>query len=311
MNEKLKILLIDDDPFGKSSSKNTKAVSLSLGIEEEQLNDFEDTDYGFPILTDPIGDKYEGFSNFFELKWLFSTSAIRDYINKMDYVEDMCGHEQINLNGYIPDIVVFDYALTGHQKNQTEVDYGLPIVKEKLNPCHKLDKFISAYKLSIPKPKKTKSAEDEFGNYQFNGGYNEDGFGLYAGGLIVEKYRRDTPCFGVPSTIWTSTMLENTEAGFFEWLLEQSLQDALQKEVDTDRGKDWGIIIDIAMPHYRNSILDLIKLNKIQVNLNELLVLLNGDFLPGKNGERKFLFFLIHKFKRTGIVCHFFIATGF
>jgi len=271
---KIKILLIDDNPFCKANEPmNTTARELLmkfLAINSETL--YQMDEFGFPIFNIDTSGKNEGLLDYFELKWLYSTSSLKTYFNITNSVEDILGSAALGEFGYVPDIVVFDYALTGNEANQPK-GYKYEFVKRKLDPCFNLFKKAMEKNISY----KTSNFNYEWEKDKAN----KDRFGLFAGGVLVERFRHDTPCFGIPATYWETIKLEKSEPGFFEWFLADAFRNVFNNpdlKGKTETQKSWQVIIDAAMPEFRKSIIELIRLNKIQIDLLELIKLLNGGY---------------------------------
>lgn len=283
MNNKIKILLIDDNPFCKSSkpedTTGRELLKQFLGIGDNKISEIQETDYGFPIYNINISGKNKNLLKYFDLKWLYSTSSIKNYFNLTNVMENVFGSSALGVNGYIPDIVVFDYALTGNEENQPK-GYRFDFINKKLNPNYKLEKIVIKEKIAFG----SQSSNFEWSTAE----KNKDRLGLFAGGIIVERFRHNTPCFGIPATYWDSINLKKTEAGFFEWFLSGALRDVFSNpnlKGKTEEQKSWQIILDAGIREYRGSIIELIRLGKIHIDLIELMSLLNGEFLVS-NGER-------------------------
>lgn len=265
--KKIKILLIDDNPMfcslesldDKDFEFLSKFFSKCIDDVKKHITPFN---LGFPVFNNLEGKltKYNSFLDHFELKWLHSTSSIKEYydtINTLDN-ENLLNHKKI----YIPDIVVFDYAMTGNEtkSNIKPKGYSVEFIEEHLDPLY-----------NYRKKYRTKLIE----NYSWdNSKNNEDRFGLFSGGMIIERFRRNKPCFGVPSTYWTKDKLEKTEAGFFEWFIGDSFRnifDEGQLRTKTGENKSWEVIIDSALKEFRNEIIESIKLQKITLDFNNLI----------------------------------------
>lgn len=281
---KINILIIDDSPFCASeepeSPVDKEILAKILNVSVKQIESIED--FGFPVFDIDMTGKYKNFSDYFDLKWLYSTSSIKSYFDAVNCFEDNFGSAMLGGNGYIPDIVVFDYALTGNENNQPK-GYKCAFIKKSLDPTATMEDYIS---------KQSILHTSTVTNYEWDlNKKNEDRFGLFAGGIIVERFRHQTPCFGIPATYWESAKLKNTEPGFFEWFLADAFKGVFANpdlKGKTETQKSWQIIIDAAMPEYRNSIIDLIRLGKIQPDLQNILHLLHDgintfDELAEKN----------------------------
>ena len=266
-----------------------------LNINDEQLKSIEENEYGFPYFNiDKI--RYSNFDILFELKWLNSSRSIKNYYNQMNYFEDKDGHNFISQNGFIPDIVVFDYSLKDNEATAPK-GYTKDFVKKTFDPCYTLDTLMSEDEKKtvleedlFPFKRKidVKTTKDEPAKFLV-----VDRLGLYAGGIIVERFRHDAPCIGCPCTFFEPNILEGSEAHYFEWLLSVAFRKIFDdpKLRQLKNNKRWEYIIDATLPKYRDSILDMIKLNKIQVDLNELIALLDGKFLKNNDKEREYKYF--------------------
>jgi hypothetical protein len=293
---KIKILLIDDNPtfarlgeLNKGDGKEEFKILLgkdNLSEKDETiLLDYKDT---LPLLLN-----FEEGIDFFEFKWIHSEFAAKEYYNAMNFLESKYDYKQAERVGFIPDIVVFDYDL-GNVSIPKPRSLDNSDLKKVLDPCHELRSYLETEKNVIngeeENNKKTKRYELTQGVLDNKTSTIRNRLGLYCGALIVSRYKQDMPCCGVPCTYVNKDDIDGSDPGFVEWFLNEKFPPGIR----TEEGKAWKKITNVAMPIYRASILELIKLNKIHVNLNELIKLLDGDFLPSKNRERKFTFHSIY-----------------
>ena len=234
----IRILLIDDQP----SNLNSK------GIPEVKNDDLKN-------------DQFNGIEKYFEVMWLQDINDIKEYRNLCRQAEDNFGSEYLGENGWVPEIVCFDYALKPGKNMYT----GFPENIKKSNPNIVLNKILGNKKRlvrdytdsekitiktakiqetisNLSSEKKTlfeNLSQDNkqiwIENYLIEndklpfyepeitvGPHLRDNMGLYGGALIVSQFRKH-PCVGIPTTSKNEKELRGTEAEFFEWLLEEEL----------------------------------------------------------------------------------------
>ena len=305
MNDKnkIRILLLDDDPgawaFLKQRMKEESSPYINKYSEElvkvaVNKNDFDENEFNeinkysclFPVLRD-----YDEALNFFEIKWLSSETFAKNYFHKVNHIEARYGHKTLESIGYIPDVVVIDYDLRSNGSHEQPTAFESELIKMNIDPCYSLDIFLTEQKDVIPKESNryaiTRRAIDEKTGQPTMLNRN----GLYCGAFITNKFRFDTPCGGVSSTATSTYDTEGSDAGLVEWFLDDKVENIFIDGVRLSEIKGWKTIINKAIPGYRKSILRLIGLNKIQVDLNEIIKLLDGKFLQDNAGKRECSYF--------------------
>lgn len=282
---KINILLIDDNPSTFSTLKNLEnsdAINAMKCFLQTDCSSDEIMKKTFgPYLNEiPLFNSSMKLSDYFELKWIYSDKAAKNYFNAMIHIEKKYGYKEAYENGYVPDIIVIDYDFSQVKYAGEPGAFVNEFVKKKLDTLHSLEDFFK---------NKRDDFEFEKSPYTLNDG-TKDRKGLFCGALIVNKFKYDTPCCGLPCTIVGIDDIDRTDPGFFEWFLKEDFKKAFESEtrIGGETGKTWELIVNAAMPIYKKSILDLIKLNKIRVDLNELIDLLDGRFLKKDDGEREY-----------------------
>lgn len=191
--DKIKVLLIDDKP-----------LSLSLDYF------FEDREYNLPIIHEHAGSdrKYPELNENFELRWIATAVEGREYRDLSRIISSL-SPEKLGEVGWIPEILCFDYALSGDEEAVENRDYPEKLLKT-LSPLPRLRDYAISNGLKIP----FSESYPETGTPK-----NEDNMGCYVGGLIFTTFS-DHPCAPVALTRKGIDKTENTEASFFEWMLE-------------------------------------------------------------------------------------------
>lgn len=298
---KIKILLLDDHPHEWASTKELKSKS---GINEEGLKRIQaalgktlspdeiksiNRNLNFPIL-----HEFSEGIEYFEIKWLKSETFAKNYFHKMNYIESKYGQKVAEEVGYIPDIVVIDYDLDNDAKHEEPLAFReFDLIKKKFDPCYHLDEYLKKHDDKIKEEIERFIITEQTVDAASKNPTIKNRKGLYCGALITNKFRLDAPCVGISSTYVKSNDKKNEggDSELFEWFLDDNAENTFIDGIRESKLKGWNQILDKAMSNYRKSILRLITLNKIQIDLNELIALLDGKFLKNEDGEREYKYF--------------------
>lgn len=290
----INILWIEDNPLwhrGRCSEvKNKKGESVfDSSLDEEFL----------PVIS--LTGEFVGLENFFNLKVLQHPEEIKEYFSLCLKIEDKYGFGTLgNIEGVVPEVVVFDYKLFENIKINKAGEENFPIsysrpnqpIREFINPNFAiLDKFpddLSEFDLHLENPKNSGYDEDEFIKRTYSPDnlnveeieeikrrIKNDEFGLYAGIQIVKLFRHHA-CVGIPATVNREIRKSlHPFSRFYEWLNQNDLSTALYRE---DRGdKTWNSILTDGMKQLRERIIVLVQSGKITPFYEQLNQLSDGN----------------------------------
>lgn len=289
---KIKILLIDDKP--ESVMENKFLPSLNFGFSDET----------FPK---------ETITSNFELGWLQSPRDVQEFRTYSEEVIQELGLASLLSEGFIPEIILFDYKLSEGQDDFLDHDleeYKLIIPTYKLakklgkkthrffewnnfdtdkineikaNLVEELEEVFTSesediqfdeIKIALKKKEYDKIKENEPAIF-FE---SNDDMGCFSGGLITYQFR-DHPCVGIPITSKSGEVQVSKHALFFEWLLSKDFNDQFGKKYG--KRPFWDEIIPQAVELLRDRIELLVKLGKITPSYEQLLRLSNTDSING------------------------------
>jgi len=263
MSNKLKILLIDDNPelrnevgrFGlfQGHSDSEKLMPYVWNDSPDGSDDDPDLNRRMEI----VGDA-------FEVKWLKSPKDIKNYLELTKTISRTFDKITLSKKGFIPDIVVFDYSLT--QGMNDDINLSADIL-EYINPNIGMQNFLKD---------EDKPVHLEERNISHSIPRDQDTLGLFLSTLILEIFAQDYPCIGIPITFFKDK-LDGKDAHVFEWVVNEYYDKVMKWKGKAN--KKWHEIIDFSMPLYQEKILTQIKQNRITINPSHLYELLNGGYL--------------------------------
>ena len=197
MNIRIRVLLIDDRPtFAFVPLRHIAEFSgqLSNWDKETEIPFIHQSNTGLDLDTGS-----EDISCFFELMWLRNASDVNYYRKLCFAISDSLGPERLGAeDAWIPDMVFFDYALTGHDRSNAldeEIDAAILC---KIVPTYRLEKIVTS---------EAPDCMPRLENIQIDGvpmagdrpGLNADNLGCIGGVLTVDQFRGH-PCIGVAIT---------------------------------------------------------------------------------------------------------------
>jgi hypothetical protein len=245
--DKIRVLLLDDNPSF---------------LEREEL--FEGSRYNIPLIHDQGANTYylPELEELFDLRWLATAVESREYRDWL--VAIARGTPRLEAHGlWVPEILCFDYALTGNTDRVCE--RGIPVgLVDRLTPLQPSTAKSAAIEALTPaEPPATGAAKDD------------DNQGCFAGGLIFAKLS-DHPCGPVAVTRKGPFKTHDTEAAFFEWMLECESHGTF-----VAKGRPavtWNELLIDGVRALRTQIKQLAAQDAIQISLDDLLQLAeNGD----------------------------------
>lgn len=231
--DKMHILLVDDNPEG------------------------EWCDEGYPCLRGHWADH-------FALHWIQNAAEGRWLL---DVFSELSPRYPENLGsiGLPPEILVFDYALTGRSPITSRTDEDPTDVVQRLRGVlAELD-----LDLDVPHeyPPPTGAA------------LGSDRTGCYLGGELARVFAAH-PCGAVPFTAHAKT--DNTEAHFYEWLNQSYFSipsskpsDRKESKIDQFKNKgkgplNWDLVIPPALAHLRERMVHLVAAGALRISLATL-----------------------------------------
>lgn len=244
---KIKILIIDDKPIHAYRSN-----------------------YAFDHIPEVMDDTYGKFpelDSLFELYWLQSPEDTKEFRDYCIQYENNYGSFALGKLGIVPDIILFDYALTGEmaKKITAEALLKMPnvILGKELND--------PSYRINKSKPIKApaiKESDNEIQVKDIPSGHkiNHDNMGCFSGGLIYMLFRNH-PCAAVPTTRKFLKHVQGTHTEYFEWLIKDELYEATDNRGNT---VSWSGVIPLAVNNLRNNIIIQVTCKKIIPSLKEL-----------------------------------------
>jgi len=252
MMNKIQVLLIDDLPtFALKKAKDTTLT----GIENYQ----KESDVPF------IAEK--PYSDFFELKWLQNKEDLQLYKRLCTGIEDNFSALDLgSVEGAVSEIVLFDYALTGHEDASYLSEENDKNLLEQLVPNYKLREYWQKNKSGTDLPVVEKI---EINSTQISEGLNVDNIGCIGGIIAVTQFRVH-PCIGIAISRKTDANIQGRDVQFLEVLVKEPNQFDFGLRGDISNLK-WETLLRNAVKLLRQRIETLIQSNRITLNLTQLL----------------------------------------
>lgn len=254
-----------------------------LLIDDEPQNLCDEPIWEYPMVMDTPGSSLK-FSDVLEVRFLTTTEEAREFRDR----SLLLAHskpETFSRAGWIPEIVVADYMLTG---NPLPLEMRHPERFETLSPLHALRKHTSDQLSEAATRMKFKGERIP---------QDHESYGCFAAGLICNTFS-EHPCGLVTRTKRTPGDLEGTYVGYFQWLMANQIANWLQPELPIPR--EWRDVLRVAMPRLRARILELARQRLIAISLRDLMEL-------ESNGEHETLTiescYGVRRLPVTGLLC--------
>jgi hypothetical protein len=275
------------------------------GLSDKEKVVIDSEEFEIPSLK-TLDDNKENFS----LKILQHPEEIKEYLSMCNKVAEKEGTFKLaEIDGVVPDIVVFDYMLSENFNTSGKhcISYakGFKPVRVLFNPVYNLkeefkETLFKDYELF---PERSRNYKTEFFFRSINGQLTDednavveqdvqstvnDEFGLFAGISVVRFFKDYVTC-GLPATFNKKdrNTLQPT-AKFYEWLNGYDLENALQRE---NKGKkDWKSILVDGVQLLRKRIETQIQTGKATPDYSLLNALAEGNI----SNERIFSFETIY-----------------
>jgi len=288
--DKLKILLIDDEPHSLRKP-GTTAPSLEIGFNDENKD--------FPQHL--VGE-------YFQLCWLQSPRDVREFRSLTGELIREHGYTALSADGFVPEIVLFDYKLSNGMKNFIDLEREYADEMESymtLIPTYRLSRRLGRTTHRFPDWEQLKgeleeavrAAEAQFpakatadilqiakGMVKWDEAErldepeiffdDKDDMGCYAGGLITLQFK-DHPCIGIPITSKEGLTDVSHDALYFEWLLSEDFDHQFGKKYG--KSPFWDEIIPVAVHMLRERIKSLVKTGRVITDYVQLTRLSAGQ----------------------------------
>jgi len=230
---KIKILVIDDRPLG-----------LFRG----------ECDSPF----DPLGENDLHLSDHFDAKWISTLEECREYIDSHWELARKFPTELGGERGWIPDIIIFDYSMTGDTRTLQQRNLS------RHSPLNILRSLTASHGITIAASGQAPSC---------GRGSPFDTNGCYAGG-IAYLLMQDHPCGVCPFTMQDND--EAKDADLFEWLLTNIGHNQFRNK----KGKEynWYKLIASSIPTLRSQISHLIFSEQVHFSLEQVGNLCRKNF---------------------------------
>lgn len=285
MIKKIQVLLIDDYPsFALTKVANAssfKEVSLSDSQKEKPIPSIEEfqtekreissTKVLKPSAVTLETEKIE-FSKYFELKWLRNADDIQLFRKLCQDIEEEHSPSRLGEDdGFVPEVVLFDYALTGHEDmNYPNESDDMEILQRSV-PIYNLKKILT----DKDGESKTHTIEPfDLSVFEIESGLNSDNIGCI-GGVLTVSYFRNHPCIGIATTRKSDEHLKGQEAKFVEGLVKEPHQFDFSLR-GNNNNLNWETLLKRSASNLRERIKILIQSSKITPSLSQLIELAGG-----------------------------------
>jgi hypothetical protein len=283
---KIGILLIDDKPVSLIRP-GTSSPSLQFG--------FNDKNYPEALI-----------GSYFQLCWLQSPRDVREFRSFTEELIQQYGHAALAKDGFVPEIVLFDYRLSPGMGNFIDLEskgdleletyksliptYRLAqrlgkqthrfpnweLLKEELAaalreveaefPAARFPEMSASDKSDIARSKVKRDRLEHFDEPAIFF-TGKDDMGCYAGGLVTLQFK-DHPCVGVPITSKNGVTDVSPDALYFEWLLSEDFDHQFGNKYG--RSPYWDEIIPCAVFLLRQRITSLVRTGKVVPDYDQL-----------------------------------------
>ena len=247
--DKIRVLLIDDEPLGLTRAKHVDGQTF------------------YPPALGPEAGRPQGIpeiEELFELRWLATVEESREFRDLSSLVA-VKQPQLLGEDGWVPEILCFDYQMT-RGEGPVAKNFPEPLASQ-ISPLQDLREL--AERQGIRRPVVTDPPQE------LRGG--KDSFGCYCGGLIYTLFE-DYPCAPVALTRH-SNVTAGTDAAFFEWFLELDGGDAFKSK--SKPILSWTALLEEGVERLRGRIVDLIRRNLIDIDLKVLMALATGEEAEG------------------------------
>lgn len=270
MMNKIQVLLIDDLPkFALEYAEETTLTDIKVAQKEREV----------PFIA------VKPYSDFFELKWIQKKEDLLLYKKLCRVIEDRFSATGLgSVEGAVPEIVLFDYALTGHEDANYLSEENDKNILAQLVPNYKLAQYWQKHQNETDLPTVDKI---KINSTQISEGLNDDNIGCIGGIIAVTQFRVH-PCIGVATSRKTDANIQGRDVQFLEALVKEPNQFNFSLRGDALSNLNWKTLLSSAALLLRQRIESLLQSNKITLNLTQLLVY--KDKIPEELKNRIFTF---------------------
>ena len=178
-------------------------------------------------------------------------------------------------DGFVPEIVLFDYALTGHEDISILNDPDDMSILERSVPIYHLKRILS--NSNAITEEEIQPQQFDLNVFEIEKGLNSDNIGCI-GGVLTVAYFRNHPCIGIAVTRKSDAHLKGQEAMFVEGMVREQYQFDFSLRGNIEN-INWNTLLKKAAQNLRKRIELLIQSNKITPSLTQLFKLADGNIL--------------------------------
>lgn len=252
MINKIQVLLIDDLPtFALKRAKDTLLKDVKPFQKDSEV----------PFIAQ------KPYSDFFELRWIQNKEDLQLYKKLCTAIEDK--HNSVGLGAVenaVSEIVLFDYALTGHEDASYLSEDTDKNLLEQLVPNYKLRQFWDS---NNPNEELPIIDRIDINSSQISEGLNDDNIGCIGGIMAVTQFRNH-PCIGIATSRKTDANIQGRDVQFLEALVKEPNQFNFSMRGDNSN-LNWKSLLNNASHLLRKRIETLLQSKKITLNLPDLL----------------------------------------
>lgn len=257
MENKIQVLLIDDLPtFALTNVKRTQLKNIKPYQKDKRV----------PYISDST------YCDFFELKWLRNKEDLLLYKKLCRDIEDTFSSSELG-NNNIPEIVLFDYALTGHEDTNFLNEENDLNLLEQINPNYKLTQLWKEKNSSGNLPK---IDEININANQIYSGLNDDNIGCI-GGIMTVTHFRNHLCVGIATSRKTNIDIQGNDVQFLEHLVKEPNQFNFQLRGNISN-LNWKVLLNKSVKLLKFRIETQIQTGKATPNYSQLTSIAQGNF---------------------------------
>lgn len=296
MKNKIRVLLIDDYPsFAltkaahttldnlRDNQKELEVPFISSKVDTTGKLEDDNSNSMSPINVRINNVAEEEYSEYFELKWLRNKEDLQLYKKLCRITEDQFSSSGLGrIDGVVPEIVLFDYALTGHEdKSYLDEESDMNLLTQ-IVPIYRIKEFLLDEKKEIPTADNVSLDVSLIAD-----GLNSDNIGCM-GGIMTVSHFRNHLCVGLATSRKSDEHIQGQDVQFLESLVKEPHQFNFRLRGNI-KNLTWKTLLSNSALLLRNRIKTLIQSNKITLDLNQLLQYAGGD-IKIKHEERIFTF---------------------
>lgn len=260
MNNYIHILLIDDKPYGEMRMSISE---IKQYFKPKYLSDINNCDTIIPFVfgdNEKLGLPKDIFK-YCRVFWIRHSKDARQYISYLYDIKRNMGIKKLYTINMTPDIVLYDYALTGGEQFQTNNPIDNNIAR-KVIPSYLLEKYV-----------KNKIPINSISTINTGSEKDADNEGAYCGGEILNFFN-ETVIVGAATTRKDGDKVNNQEVALYEEL--KKLQNNNTFNIKGEDNLNWTTIIPTVLRKLKEEIKQSIRDEKIRIDLENINTLLKG-----------------------------------